>query len=608
MEPDQSDLSSAFELLAPSLKVFYRVVGCLAKLGKDVAVIFRSDELVLHGADEAHSAAMQFAFRRRCFRSTPAMRVAASGSFAPPLSEASVSVVAKALFGALRGAQNRMAESLVIGLAGGSTQPKLVLQFAARFGALVRHRVPLLEVSPFLPGEPSSGPHTAALSPELLSKVLNHCAPQNKKASCEEITLAAEPKEGIRVRSYDLLEGGGRIDVQETRSEVLILRSDLEACHLDARGGDVTLSGRGLREFAKTTDGYMRELDALGLLEGSPLLELRFGCEGGVVLCRLATAMEGVVKSPQDFSAVLLVATRELSANAGGQDACGTAAATQPQAETQQSAATQGSMRRAQPKQGSKRRAVALPPASAFDAFPDHSVSASQAPTMSPSPSPAPPNMMRPPSVPSTPQRQVGMQNQTAMPAFSVQHINCPPTALSPSPSVQQQANFIDSVPLLQAANPTSLLQSETLALPSQSSSATQPGQPQFHQAQLVTPVSRPLVQEVPRPLVRDQYVVPSASPPPTQPVIESRPFLFQGGRVFSPGSVAPTTSPVKPVPVPAAGSSIVLASSLASKVLDVGDYTDDEEVGADPDEVAFARGDIGAEDSVDWFDVEKLW
>jgi len=313
-----------------------------------------------------------------------------------------------------------------------------------------------------------------------------------------------------------------------------------------------------------------------------------------------------VVKSPQDFSAVLLVATRELSANTGGQEAGGTAAATQPQAETQQSAATQGSMRRAQPKQGSKRRAVALPPASAFDAFPDHSVSASQAPTMSPSP--APPNMMRPPTVPSTPQRQVGMQNQTAMPAFSVQHINCPPTALSPSPSVQHQANFIDSVPLLQAANPISLLQSETLALPSQSSSATQPGQPQFHQAQLVAPVSRPLVQEVPRPLVRDQYVVPSASPPPTQPVIESRPFLFQGGRAFSSGSVAPATSPVKPVPVPAAGSSIVLASSLASKVLDVGDYTDDEEVGADPDEVAFARGDIGAEDSVDWFDVEKLW
>ncbi|CAE7276440.1 unnamed protein product [Symbiodinium sp. CCMP2456] len=33
---------------------------------------------------------------------------------------------------------------------------------------------------------------------------------------------------------------------------------------------------------------------------------------------------------------------------------------------------------------------------------------------------------------------------------------------------------------------------------------------------------------------------------------------------------------------------------------------SDDELIGADPDEVALARGDL--EESVDWFDCERLW
>merc|ERR1719162_630235 len=233
-----------------------------------------------------------------------------------------------------------MAESLVVGISIGE-QPKLVLQFTAKFGATVRHRVPLLEVSAFLPGEPSAGPHTAALSPGLLSRVLDHCSPPAKAkgaAACEEVVIVAEPKEGIRVRSYDLLSGNGLIEGQETRSEVLIQRSDLEACHLDTRGGEVTLSGRGLRDFAKATDGYMRDLDSLGLLEGSPLLELRFGSDGGTVVCRLATAAEGVVRSPQDFSAVLLVATRENP----GEEVQEAAPALQVIPETQGATGTQG--------------------------------------------------------------------------------------------------------------------------------------------------------------------------------------------------------------------------------------------------------------------------
>lgn len=48
-----------------------------------------------------------------------------------------------------------------------------------------------------------------------------------------------------------------------------------------------------------------------------------------------------------------------------------------------------------------------------------------------------------------------------------------------------------------------------------------------------------------------------------------------------------------------------MLASQLENTrdVLD----SDDELIGADPDEIAFARGDQ-EEEAPDWFDCEKLW
>lgn len=577
-----ADLTYAFELLAPSLRVFQRAVGCLAKLGRDAAVILRADELILHGADDAHSSAMQFAFRRRCFRSTPAMRAATAAPGAAVAQEASVVVVARALLGALRGAQQRMAESLLVGLSGSADgeQPKLVLQFTARYGATVRHRVPLLETSAFLPGEPNAGPHTAALSPVLLSRVLDHCSPPAKVkggAACEEVSVVAEPKEGIRVRSYDLLGGGGRGGAQETRSEVLIQRSDLEACHLDARGGEVTLSGRGLRDFAKAAEGYMRDLDSLHLLEGSPLLELRFGNDGGTVICRLATASEGVVKSPQDFSAVLLVATRDLSA---GDEVPDPAAVAVP--ETQPAAATQGTPsatgRRPQPRQGSKRRAVAtLPAASAFDAFPDHSATGpSQSFSVPVSPVPATAPRPAAPAVPAFKALQAQVQQERPparpmMPPASVQHPSCLPTPptfnAAPATMAGLSAVQAESVPLLHS--------------PPES-----------------------------------QHIAPSASPPPTAPapVHQNGQWLWQNAQAQPQSqhqpqprhSIAHSDLGYSPF---TGGRQPMLASQLAAKEGLATEDSDDECIGADPDEVAFARGDPAAgEDSVDWFDVDKLW
>jgi len=50
-----------------------------------------------------------------------------------------------------------------------------------------------------------------------------------------------------------------------------------------------------------------------------------------------------------------------------------------------------------------------------------------------------------------------------------------------------------------------------------------------------------------------------------------------------------------------------VHASSLPHQARDVLD-SDDELIGMDQDEMAFARGDPG-EESVDWFDVERcMW
>jgi hypothetical protein len=55
------------------------------------------------------------------------------------------------------------------------------------------------------------------------------------------------------------------------------------------------------------------------------------------------------------------------------------------------------------------------------------------------------------------------------------------------------------------------------------------------------------------------------------------------------------------------------LASQLSAKALPVPDDSDDEQIGPDHDEVAYARfvrGDpaVAAEGSVDWFDVDRVW
>ncbi|CAE7337766.1 unnamed protein product, partial [Symbiodinium sp. KB8] len=155
---------NTFELSAGSLRIFQRAVQCIAKLGRDAAVIFRPEELVIHGADDGHSAASQFAFRRSFFRCTPSSE--ASGI----RKERRVVVQARGLAVALRGSQQRTAEGLLIGL----VENRLVLEFMPRHGGKVRHKVPLLDTSPFLPGEPPAGPHAAALAPSLLARVLDH--------------------------------------------------------------------------------------------------------------------------------------------------------------------------------------------------------------------------------------------------------------------------------------------------------------------------------------------------------------------------------------------------------------------------------------------------
>eukprot|EP00439_Symbiodinium_sp_Y106_P080763 s1588_g19.t1 len=192
-----SSINPFFELSAGSLRIFQRrdasmIVWsisaklCIAKLGRDAAVIFRPEELVIHGADDGHSAASQFAFRRNFFRCTP------SGLYPTgPAAGRRVVVQARGLAVALRGSQQRTAEGLLIRLAGN----RLVLEFMPRHGGKVRHKVPLLDTSPFLPGEPPAGPHAAALAPSLLARVLDHCVPGR---SCEEVIVCAAPPQGLR--------------------------------------------------------------------------------------------------------------------------------------------------------------------------------------------------------------------------------------------------------------------------------------------------------------------------------------------------------------------------------------------------------------------------
>ncbi|CAE8667211.1 unnamed protein product, partial [Polarella glacialis] len=100
------ETSATFELPAASLRVFQRAVACLSKLGREAAVIFRAEELVLFGADDGHSAAIQFAFRRKFFRATPASS-AVAGFTSQVVQSQTVVVGARALMVALRGSQQR---------------------------------------------------------------------------------------------------------------------------------------------------------------------------------------------------------------------------------------------------------------------------------------------------------------------------------------------------------------------------------------------------------------------------------------------------------------------------------------------------------------------
>lgn len=615
----------SFELSGPALRIFQRAVACLAKMGRDAAVILRAEELVLHGADDSHSAAIQFAFRRRFFRATPES-VSLPGT--APMREANVVVGARQLLVALKGAQQRTgnAESLSIGLSrpvvpgrrslAGDQQQRLVLEFTARFGGKVRHRVPLLESMPFLPGEPNAGPHSAALSPSLLARVLDHCSPMARgSGGCEEVTLAAVRGEGLRVKSHDLMNGGGASG-QGHRTEVLIQRSDLEACSLDGKGGEVIFSGRGLRDFARAADACAKDLEVLGIADGSALLELRFGAEGGSVACRMAAVADGVVRTLQEFSAVLIIATRNLDEETGaeGQITQGTLQGTVQ--------ATPGG-RRPQPRQGStKKRAVAAPAAAAeiFDLFPDHSaqqLARTQA------------------SVPATPSRPP-------------QHASAPwPTAADTqlTQPAQPPLDPPDPPPRLavpQAQPPMAapaLARAFAVAAPPPAAARQWPPPDAAPAAQFV-PSSAPTQPAAPAPWPGAGRAMPAAavtlqvdSLPPTAPAPMPQIHLAaaaQPGAGFqAPPPVAPVApaahAPAAPAPVaPAAGgawwqggqappaevlagrvaASPMLASQLA-KALQVPD-SDDELIGADPDEVAFARG--VQEESVDWFDVDKLW
>ncbi|CAJ1387637.1 unnamed protein product [Effrenium voratum] len=493
----------SFELPAAALRIFQRAVQCISKLGKDAAVIFRAEELLLRGADDGHSSASQFVFRRKFFRSTPM-----TGASAPPV-ETKVVVVARQLLVALKGSQQKSAEGLVIRLLG----QRIFLEFTGRLGGKVRHGVPLLETMPFLPGEPAAGPHAVAMAPSLLARVLEHCVPP--RTGCEEITVGAAPSEGLRVKSEDLMSS----DREAHRTEVLVQMSDLEACSLDPAGGEVKIPGRGLRDFARAAENISKDLDSLGVLDGSALLELRFGATGPVV-CSIASASDGLVRPLQDFRAVLMVAVKEHIALPG--------------APTPVPSTAPASARRAQPRQGPKRRAVEVDVAD-FDAFPEHS--------------------------------QVGRTQETQRP---------PPTQpVSATPGLQL------------------FTQTQRAEIAQASAPRVPPAAPAVHSAAPAVPPAAP--------------AVPPAAPavPPAAPAVPA-PTQMQPSQAHAPGRQAAQAAllfaSLSPA-APAAAAAPTLASRLQPRFED----SEDELIGADPDEVAFARGDQ-EEEAPDWFDCENLW
>eukprot|EP00927_Polykrikos_kofoidii_P077347 TRINITY_DN74294_c0_g1_i1.p1 TRINITY_DN74294_c0_g1~~TRINITY_DN74294_c0_g1_i1.p1 ORF type:complete len:688 (-),score=141.62 TRINITY_DN74294_c0_g1_i1:35-2098(-) len=671
-----SGSSWCFELPAASLRVFHRTVATVTKLGRDAALILRSDELVLHGADDGHSAAMQFAFRRRLFKSTPASRgltvvppgvagfeANSNGSGAATArSEVRVVVAARALLLALRGAQTRTVDNLIIGLSvANENEPRLVLEFAARFGGTVRHRVPLLDCEAFLPGEPGAGPHVAALTANLLSRVLDHCSPPSRGVGggCDEVTLSAVPQEGLRIRSCDLLGSDGGSNgvgggAQANRTEVIVQQSDLEACHLGSSGAEAIFSGRGLRDFAKSAEVCVRDLEAMGFLDGCPLLELRFGGAGGnsSVVCRMAVVNEGVVRPMTDFDGVLIVATREL-AGADGDYGVGTQAPALPGAPGSSSVsggmqATQGAAPngRRQARQGAKRRALSTTASmEAFGAFPEHQPCASQGPwpsrTQVGTQLPAALSRSGPPAMPAEPATVQAQPSAIAALAMAPRGTMPGGGVTAPGISFASPAAPVSAAALAQSVPAHAVHFPPPTPVPGPTAMSAAAG-----------PVSAADFAAAAAPAT---VFVPSASPPhapafsPSAPT-QSTAFLHTApalSQAFAPATQAATTAwrqtAVQPAstfaaravvgasfaqPQPRQHQSLsvwgstaadgasrptpIFASQLAKSALDVPD-SDDELIGADPDEVVFGGVEEppvprSGEDSVDWFDVERLW
>ncbi|CAE7505018.1 ZNF845 [Symbiodinium microadriaticum] len=318
---------------------------------------------------------------------------------------------------------------------------------------------------------------------------------------------AKERSAACRVRVHDLMSSGDR---DTFCTEVLVQMTDMEACSLGngGNGGEVTIAGRGLRDFAKATDAIAKDLAHMGLLDGSALLELHFGDQGGSVLCCMAAGCDGTARPMQDFSAVFMVSTRESSSSGA---APGAAPAT--------------------------RRALEAAP-SDFGAFPE-------------------PNSQAPRSEASARAPE-----------------KLPSTQVTQSESVRDAAR-----PLLQLF--TQQQKSELLA--SQAWHAPKSPKPEVAATCPSTPVSR-------EPHKTEQTA--EAAPVPPTP---NRNYQVPSSGPWWPGGVLPQPQPKPSVPK----TQPTLAANLQARDSD----SDDELIGADPDEVALARGDL--EESVDWFDCE---
>mmetsp|Transcript_41388 Transcript_41388/g.74945 ORF Transcript_41388/g.74945 Transcript_41388/m.74945 type:complete len:607 (-) Transcript_41388:208-2028(-) len=597
--PAQDPSAIAFDLPPPSLRVFFRAVQCIGKLGREVTLIFRPEELVLHGTDDARAWIIQFALRRKFFKKLPgeeAFRMKEDG-------KATAVVPARSLLVAVRGAEKR-AENLQIGLCqdpGMGEKTRLGLEFVVRHGARIRHRVPLLDSEVFLPRDPPPGAHTAAFTPNLVTRLLDHCTPpSNRSSSCEEVTIAAVA-DGLKVSSVDLLRGAGTGN--RTSTDIMIQKTDLEACVLDPRGGEVVFSGRGLREFAKVFENTSRDLEAVGV-GGAPLLELRFGPDTSSVVCRLVCGTkvpEGRnISAPSDVSAVLLIATRDLQGESEPVTAPEAAATPCPPPSTPAG-------RRPQPKQGSKRRAVAESQPTSFDLFPDHSSQASRAAFPATPPvagrslgGAAPPTeiAVTTPQV-QRPASQGGPMVQTSLGKLWPRG-SFPPATLSQASTVPGIAT------VLPAGNPGQQPQhTPAPAAPARNvNDILHVPTPCNVQQQQQPPPQAVIPQQQPRPqqeLPRPQLQPPQQPRPPAQQQHQQAQSRPQQQPAPMPAYAAP-----RPAPPPAGYPPPVMASQLLEAALDVCD-SDGELIGADPDEVAFAPPQQGDE-SVDWLDVDKLW